>query len=232
MNDRFYFDGLLDGPCIIRGAEFHHIAHVMRIKIGEEIELVNGRGQIAQAQLQRLEKEAAHLAILNVEQSPPPAFSIILALPLLRMERLEWAIEKATELGADGFRLFSAEKGEKDNLSDHQFDRLRHMAISAMKQCGRLYLPSLEFFPSLCDAWLPSAAAFFGDTDPNAPPLSLVPNRSDLLFVSGPEKGFSSQELEFLKQHAQAIRLSSHILRAETAPIAAIALLSQPRLLQ
>jgi 16S rRNA (uracil1498-N3)-methyltransferase len=227
MNNRFYVNASFDESTKIEGTEFHHLVHVMRIQAGDEIEIVNGRGNLACARVEKMDKRSAHLTILHREISPKPEPSIRIGLAFIRMERLEWAIEKGTELGADAFTLFPAEHSEKKQLSVHQFDRLIHIAIAAIKQCGRLYLPEINIAPSLNDLLQSDALILFGDTAPEILPLSLIPYCSSVLFISGPEKGFSEDELGLLQQHAQGVSLSKNILRAETAPIAALSILSQ-----
>lgn len=228
MNNRFYVNAPLEESTKIEGTEFHHLVHVMRIGVGDEIELVNGRGALAHTRVEKMDKRSATLSILQIETKAKPTPSLLIGLALIRMERLEWAIEKGTELGADAFTLFPADYSEKKQLSEHQFDRLIHIAIAAIKQCGRLYLPDFKIAPSLDDLLQSDALILFGDTSLNAPPLSSVPSHSSaLLFISGPEKGFSEREHTLLRQHAQGVSLNKNILRAETASVAALSILSQ-----
>lgn len=226
-HERFYLDDSFDSShVLLKGSEFHHLANVTRIRLSEEVELVNGRGTLAQAALTKLDKEAAHLTILSREHQPQKTPALFLGCSLIRMNRLEWVIEKGTELGADAFYLFAADHSEKDTLSPHQLDRLRHLSISALKQCGRLYLPDLVLL-SFKEILSIDALLFFGDTDPQAKPLPPSLSAQRILFLSGPEKGFSPREIKLLKEHGQCIRLHTNILRAETAPLVAMSLLSQ-----
>jgi 16S rRNA (uracil1498-N3)-methyltransferase len=224
MIDRFFFEGPIENSIELRGDEFHHLARVMRAHIGDEVEIVDGKGSLAKARIEKIEKETAHLKILQRESHPKPAPSIFLGIPLLRIDRLEWAIEKGTELGAEAFRLFAADYSEKDDLSLNQIERLRRISIAAMKQCGRLYLPEIALFASLEKALLPDAEVLFGDIESNEP--LILPTRARVLFFSGPEKGFSESEELFLHQVGRGVRLHANILRAETAPLAALAQLT------
>lgn len=229
MNNRFFYPGPFDRLIQLQDAEFHHLARVMRAHIGDEVELVNGQGSLAIARVDHLDKESATLLIQNIETHPRPFPSIILGLPILKIDRLEWAIEKATELGADAIHLFRADYSEKKELTPHQHERLRLITISAMKQCGRLYLPEIRFYASLQDAFIKDAHTLYGDLSIAAPKLTELPH-SKTLFFSGPEKGFSPIELEFLKKHAHGIHLHENVLRAETAPLVALSLLTQQRI--
>jgi 16S rRNA (uracil1498-N3)-methyltransferase len=224
-SERFYIDAELQAQSTVtlEGSEFHHLARVMRVRVGEEVELINGRGALAQAELTEIRKESGSLCIQKVSHSPvlPPSF--ILAIPVMRPAKLEWVIEKGTELGADAFWLYPADFSEKEELSHRHQERLSHMAISAMKQCGRLDLPPIRVFKHLSDLFLPNFTYFFGD--PREKMFPVIQSAAKV-FISGPEKGFSKKEMEILNEKAKGVRLSKHILRAETAPIAAAVLFS------
>ena len=233
-HERFFLPHLIpeDKTTYLKDQEFHHLVHVCRLRTGDEVELVNGQGMLARARIDRVEKEKASLSLLEAKQVPPPTQKIILGIALLRMNKIEWAIEKATELGATAFYLFTADHSEKGDLSVHQIERLRHLSVAALKQSGRLYLPEIILLNSLEKTFIPGALQLFGDVNPKAHPLfSALPKKpSDqtILFLSGPEKGFSNEEENCLKENdVQGIKLGNHILRAETAPIAAMSVFAQ-----
>jgi len=226
MNKRFYIDSL-DNARILDGPEFHHLAHVLRLNVGDEIDLVDGMGTLASARIDEIHKKKAVLSILRSEKHSKPSPILIAAIAFLRMEKLDWAIEKATELGAESIILFPADLSEKKQLSDHQIEHLRNISIAAMKQCFRLYLPAITVADSLENVLQRDAYALFGDLDPQAPVLANVPDYSPILFITGPEKGFSKGEEDFLRQKAKGVRLHANVLRAETAPIVALSILSR-----
>ncbi len=213
--ERFYIDKELHGELQLNGQELHHL-HVLRGKVGHQIELVNGRGSIAKAKIVKISKQEALLEVLKTNKTPIPDMRLSLAIPLMRPNKLELVIEKCTELGANRFYLYPAEYSEKKTLSEHQKQRLNHIAISAMKQCGRLDLPEIHishFLKELLDLDLP---IFFGA--PTSHSKAIFPEK--ILFVTGPEKGFSKQESILLDSMGKHVTLSPYILRAETAPIA------------
>jgi 16S rRNA (uracil1498-N3)-methyltransferase len=223
--NRFYLDSSLESPSTIEGSEFHHLVHVMRVERGDEIELVNGRGKLARARIDTIHKDSASFFILKSQTYQKPVHSIRIALALIRLERLEWAIEKATELGAEGFDLFRADESEKKELNAHQLERLRSIVISAMKQCGRFYLPDIKVFPSLDPITQSNTTILFGDTHPAALRPLQAAIQFPVIFATGPERGFSAREHALLKQKGCGVSLSDNILRAETAPLAALSIL-------
>lgn len=222
-DNRFFVDALLeeDKIVVIQEQELHHLAHVMRIKPGETVEIVNGKNQLAQAQLLSLHKTKAELTIKKVETRKKPKKEIILAQALPRLNRLDFIIEKGTELNATAFWLFPGAESERKSLSQQQENRLIQISISSMKQCGRLDLPPLLFKPALSQWTKPPGHLFFGDPESSLPYTPLAP----LIFFIGPEKGFSSTEVALLqKWGAKGVRLHSNVLRVDTAAIAALAL--------
>ena len=217
--DRFFYPHSLSVPSIVlEDEEYRHLS-VMRIRPGDEIEIVNGQGDVAKARL----KNGAQLEILSHEHRPPPQYELILAQALTKPASLEWIIEKGTELGVAAFWLFPGDRSEKKSLSPNQEQRLHNLTISALKQCGRLYLPSLVLKPPLKQWSKPQGALFFGSLSPEAPVLSKP--SSTMTFVVGPEKGFSAEESVLLQQtlQGQGVKLHDNVLRAETAAITALA---------
>lgn len=222
-SERFYIDAELQGNLSLEGVEHHHLAHVMRVRVGDEIELVNGRGALAKAQVLEISKREAKLEILSATETPLKEPRLILAIPLMRPAKLELVIEKCTELGASAFWIYPAQHSEKGDLSDRNQERLTYIAISAMKQCGRLDLPKIEVLTRFEDIFKAPLPIFFGDTRQNAPKIAHL---EKMVFVTGPERGFSEKELKLLESKAKGVKLHENILRAETAPIAVAAICS------
>jgi len=202
--------------------EFHHLK-VMRCSIGDQVELVNGKNQLGVAQVTQLDKHKAILHIIELQEHPTPKRKIILALSYLRPKNLDLVIEKGTELGATAFWLFPGQRSEKDSLTPNQLERLQHLAISALKQCGRLDLPEIIQMPEL-KSWKtpPPGELYWGDPKSTTP---FKPTTATTFFI-GPEKGFSKEEENILQStfHAKGITLNPNVLRAETAALCAIAL--------
>lgn len=221
MANRFFLEAIFSEgqKQILEGTEFHHLANVMRVEVGELIELVNGKNQLAKAVVENLSKRSAELTILTIQESPQKK-SLTLAQALFRPPRLEWLVEKAVELGASEIWLFPTTRSEKKSLSEAQLARLEQISISALKQCHRLDLPQIQLFSSLAEVPTPGTL-FFGDLRPNTP----APSQASLpatLFI-GPEGGFTDEEIRYLEQKgAKGIHLHENILRAETAAIAAL----------
>ena len=223
--NRFYINApLIEGETIsLEETEHHHLSHVMKLSENEEIELINGQGVLSIGKIVQIKKRNTSILMISSKKTSAPTPSISLAIPLMRPSKLEWIIEKGVELGADAFFFFKADHSEKENLSEHQLERLRSISIAACKQSGRLYLPSFEVLCNLETLFEHDAIYLFGDTRTSS--CHKIPVGKSLIFMSGPEKGFSPQELQLLSQKGISFSLSPNILRAETAPIAAISIL-------
>lgn len=207
--------------------EFHHIA-VMRLSENEEVELVNGKGLLAKARIQKMHKKKVDLLITHIHKENPPSIHAHLALSLIKPSLLEFAIEKVTELGITEISLFPALYSEKRELSENAKARLEKITISALKQCGRLYLPKISYFSSLKEVLSSKNPSFYCDLVGNAPKLfSQIQNQKNFTVFIGPEKGFSKEEKRLLSENATVCLLAPNILRAETAAITAASLIAQ-----
>lgn len=232
--ERYYYPEILEVNQTInlKDQEYHHLINVMRTRLGDEIEVVNGKGQLAHGILDSLGKKNAILFLKSVYTAERETKRIILAQGIPRQNRLEFIIEKGTELGMTEIWLFPAVKSEKKDFSENQLERLHGLAISAMKQCGRLYLPKIVVMPPL-KQWenFEELSIFYGDTNPDATPFvslwkTLKPT-DNALFCIGPESGFPEEEIATLhKFKAYGVKLHPHILRTDTAAISALALLT------
>ena len=230
--ERYYTDSdLKEGTPVTLGAqEFHHLTHVMRARSGDLVELINGRGTLAQARLDKIEKKEASLSVESAQHFPSNEPHLILAQGLPRSNRLDFILEKGTELGVSEIWLFPGEKSERQELSPNQEERAQLLLIAATKQCGRLWLPKLALKPKLKKWESLPGQAFFGDVSQKAPWLSSqIPDvrAKEIIFFVGPESGFTPQEEEKLKElGAMGVKLHFNILRTDTAAIAALCLLS------
>lgn len=215
---------------IIQDEELHHL-DVMRKKDHSIIEVVNGKNQLAKAEIICLSQKQVTLKIIEVSSSPPPLPKIIIAHPFLRTQKLDLIFEKCTELGAAEFILFKAAHSEISDLSVNKKNRIESILVAAIKQCGRLDLPKVTFMDSLLELKKMDYFFLLGDAD-----SSFAINIGEfkkitkpICFLTGPEKGFTEKEINFCKSELKAllVTVNINILRSETVPIAAMALLSQ-----
>lgn len=229
--ERYYLESPLEkgSSVILQDTEFHHLVHVMRCKVDDQVEIVNGQGTLAHATISSIDKKKAHLHINEIEQEAPPQFQVILAQAIPRINRLDFILEKGTELGMTEIWLFPGALSERKSLTDHQIERLKAITISAMKQCGRLYLPKITLMPAIPNWITPELPLFFGDVNPGSPIFQTKwnPKEKGLIFAVGPESGFTTQEIKnLLDKGAAGVTLHRSILRTDTASLAALSLIN------
>lgn len=224
----FIKTSLNDGDTLsLEDQEYHHLVHVMRSKPGETVEVVNGMGQLAKAVIRSIEKKQVILDLQSVIHEVPPKHQIILAQAIPRPNRLDFILEKGTELGMTQLWLFPGKQSERKEINDHQVERMQSVMISAMKQCGRLYLPKIEIKPTL-EKWtnFPSHA-YFGDVGPEAEIFEKAWKPvSEIVFFIGPESGFTANETSILQKNCKGVKLHGNILRTDTAALSALSLVS------
>lgn len=196
----------------------------MRTRVGEEVELIDGKGALAVGEVAKISDKEAIIEIGSIRKVDPLPFSISLVLGFMKPAHFEYAIEKATEVGVDKFLLFPGKLSEKKAISDQYFKRLETIVLSATKQCGRLFLPILVVKEKLIDC-LPSDGVIFGDLESSTPlkSLSLLENTT---LVIGPESGLSVDERKLLlEKRAKGALFHPNTLRAETAAVVGSALI-------
>jgi 16S rRNA (uracil1498-N3)-methyltransferase len=231
--DRYYspLDLIAGAQLSLQDQEFHHLVHVTRNQCGDNIELVNGRGALANATIHAIKKKEAILTINDVVTKPPPQVEVVLAQAIPRMNRLDFILEKGTELGMTQLWLFPAKESERGSFTEHQLARMQTVTVAAMKQCGRFYLPSIQVMPPLAQWKAPEWPSYFGDVSSAAPAFSesfeSMRAQKGVVFYIGPESGFTSDEEKILKRlNAQGVKLHPNILRTDTAALAALSLMS------
>lgn len=230
---RFFIDAPLSLGCHeLPEAHAHYIGRVLRHAAGDAVQLFDGSGREYRGELTEVSKKAVHVELRETfaGQAESP-LRIHLGQGLSRGERMDWAIQKATELGVAELTPIVSERCEvrlKDERADKRLAHWRQVAISACEQCGRSQLPIIHA-PQTLGEWQAGVQAELKLVlHPVAEPwVSHAPPRS-LAFLIGPEGGLSDHEVEQAR-HAgfHAARLGPRVLRTETAPVVALAVAQQ-----
>lgn len=230
-----HWDRLAAGDRVeVVGDEARHAVKAARLRVGERIVLLNGRGGRAEAEVVEASPSAFLVrAVEDSETEPAPAPGVTLVQALAKGGRDEMAVQAAVELGAEAILPWQAQRsitrwqGEK---RDKQRARWQTIAREAAKQAIRAHLPRVEEpvdSGSLAERmatgrWLvlePSAETVFGE-------LELAPEEPAVGLVVGPEGGIAPAELErFREAGATPVRLGRNVLRTSTAGPAAMAAL-------
>jgi 16S rRNA (uracil1498-N3)-methyltransferase len=210
-----------------------HIARAMRMGQGDALTLFNGRGGEYAAVITAVSKKAVTVEIgefRNTELESPLA--IHLGIAISRGERMDWVIQKATELGVSRVSPLLTQRTEvklKGERADKKIQHWRQIGIAACEQCGRNQLPLIEPLQALPE-WL---AATKDETKLvlhhralRTEPANTEHKPTRVSLLVGPEGGLSELEISLAElAQFQALRLGPRVMRTETAPLAAIAIL-------
>lgn len=221
---------LFHAPCPLHDVvelseeEAHHAAHVLRLKAGDRIGLLDGEGTRALAELSLVSKRQVLAQVLERTESGPERIARIhiAVAPTKQMDRLEWFVEKAVEVGVDRITPLLTERSERTRL---RTDRLHRVAVSAMKQSQRAWLPQIDEATAL-SALLqqePPTQRYFGWCEgEHASLMRVYEPTSDALVLIGPEGDLSPAEAEQLRASGfTAVSIGTARLRTETAALAA-----------
>ncbi len=233
---RFFVDQVRNGQAEITGENAHHLTRVLRVEAGQKFEITdNRRAWLAEVEAAR--KDLVRFRVLEELAAAPELPHVTLYLALVKFDRFEWAVEKATELGVAAVVPVEANRTERGLLAGAQkrVERWKRIAREASEQSRRLRAPEIadpgRFADVLKDA---STHRVWLDEQPGAKPLMQAfvfrPDDSAAVAV-GPEGGWVDAERSRLAETGWVpASLGPLILRAETAVCAALGVLMQMRL--
>lgn len=231
---RFYCPVALQAPSTLELPDrtYHHAIQVLRLKVGEPLILFNG--QTATDYLAVLETITKRSALVRIEsytaiQRESP-FALTLALAIIKPDKMDFALQKAVELGVTAVQPLLTERSVIRVLKDKQDKKLQHwegILIAACEQSGRTQIPELKQ-PLTLEEYLNQPALgtriILSPTAQQA--LGNTLKTAGIEMMIGPEGGFTEEELEqCIHAEVQAFSLGPRILRAETACMSALTLL-------
>lgn len=227
---RFFVDEFHNHQAEVSGDDAHHLTRVLRVERGQQYEVCDNSAAwlatVVEAHKSRVVFE------LKDPIAPKPALATLtLYVALFKFDHLEWIVEKGTELGVESFHFVIAERSEKglERAAEKRIERWRKIALEASQQSRRDRLPLLHEPARLRDtAKQASGAKLLLDEEGGTPLLKALgaPGQpeSGVSLFTGPEGGWVDHERNLLQQSGwTAVTLGPSILRAETAAIAAIA---------
>lgn len=237
---RFYHSKRLTLNEIFNLEDFvvHHLIQVLRAKEGDKLILFNGDGNDYEAEIKVIKKRSAQVLIISKNKNFNEShINIHLYQALTSNEKMDWIIQKATELGVQNITPISTKRNQNKIKEDKKHKKNKHwqqIIISACEQSRRAFIPKIHPIISL-----DNLSRNFNQNQINELRLVLSPNSqnklknnkkklSNLSIMIGPEGGFTDNELEIANSMGfQSISIGPRILRTETASIASIAILQQ-----
>ena len=225
----FYCPGIIQNEYFLSEEESRHCARVLRKQAGDYIQITDGCGSFYEAQLTEVSPKKSSFIIQKSTKIPKPDFCIHIAIaPTKNMDRIEWFVEKAIEIGIDKITFLSTAHSERNKIN---LDRIRKKAISAMKQSVRPFLTKVNDLIKLQHFIEKNSAdqKFVAHLEELTPTFlnHVAKPSSDYLILIGPEGGFSNEEIELAKlNNFKLVSLGNHRLRTETAGVVATSILN------
>ena len=208
---------------VLDPTEARHLTGALRRRPGDGIVLADGNGAVAEAKLVAIGKGRFEAEILSVRHEPEPeAEGVTLALAMIDNRAMDWAVQKAVEVGVRRFVPMETERTQvRGRDSGARVEHWRRIAMQALKQCRR---PRAMAVTEV----MPLKALFEGDSergggvvaDKEGFAVGELPETVGNLLIVGPEGGFTTAEYEFFDRRGwPRLRLGPHILRTETAAV-------------
>ena len=231
---RFFVDRIEDNHASLHGQDAHHLARVLRAEVGQRYEITDG-ASLCLAEIEVAEPRHVVFRVVEPLDPGPVLPSIIIIAALIKFDRFEWMIEKVTELGVQALLPVAAERSETGLLqaAAKRVERWRKIARESSQQSRRVRVPEIRDAVRLSEALRqPFEIKITLEENPGSPRLMEVAktwdHSSDLALCVGPEGGWTDSERAAMKNHGWlAASLGTTVLRAETAAIAAAAVLNQ-----
>ena len=224
----FYKKDLSEGVNTLPEDESKHCTQVLRHQKGDEILIFDGKGGKHRSVLTLVGKKSCEFEILASDIIPQKAFRIHLAIaPTKNMDRMEWLVEKLSEIGVDEITFIQTKHSERKKL---RLDRLEKKAISAMKQSGNPFLMVLndltpyEHFLKTINSDMKLIAHV---DDSHSYITSIIKPTKSICILIGPEGDFGLNEVESAKKAGfQTVSLGKNTLRTETAGFVACCMIN------
>jgi 16S rRNA (uracil1498-N3)-methyltransferase len=230
---RFFVEAIERGHARITDQDAHHLTRVLRVEPGQKFEISDNHS-VYLAEVETARKDLVSFAILDKLDAPEPLVHTALFAALIRFERFEWLLEKATELGVGAVTPVQTDRSEKglEHAAGKRMGRWNRIAREASEQSRRRRLPEIEA-PIRFERALQAGKGYrYALEEAEAPPiLSVLPDARQpgdrVALLVGPEGGWTDRERSaFLGAGWSPVSLGQNILRAETAALAALAIVN------
>ena len=216
----------MEGEVIeLMGEEAHHLGNVRRVKVGEEVELFDGAGQVVIGRVNKLNKKTAQIEVLERFKKEPAKTEVTVATALAKGSRWDWLIEKCVELGAAKIWPVLFERSVvKGSGEAGQLAKWNRRALEAAKQCGRAYLPEIaqpEVLEKVLADTDDDCLGVVGTGNESAKPILVVLEKAKprrVVLLVGPEGGLTEKEQALAEANGyEPVYLGENTLRVETA---------------
>ena len=212
---------------LLNPEESKHASRVLRLKEGDEILIGDGKGVRYRAAISQISKQDVKVKVLEKKNFPKPLHRVRVALsPTKNLNRFEWFLEKATELGVSEIVPLISKRTERARIKD---ERSLKIILNAAKQSQRAFVPILRpttLFADLLNSEINGGLIAHCINEKNRETIEVDPEGSESLILIGPEGDFTLEEVERAEEAGfKGVTLNENRLRTETAGILAVAML-------
>jgi 16S rRNA (uracil1498-N3)-methyltransferase len=226
---RFFTDPPRAGVAELRGEDARHLTRVLRVEPGQKFEISDNQS-VYLAEIVEACGDRVQFRILEPVESPPPPVRITLCAALVKFDRFEWIVEKATELGVERILPVEAARSEKGlaEASRKRLERWQRIARESSQQSRRARLPEILSVARFDRCLATEAAHRYFLDEAGAPPLlgalpAVRASTDTVALLLGPEGGWTDAERAQASASWQPVSLGPQVLRAETAAVAGLA---------
>ena len=229
---QLFYSENIDGQYVwLEEQEAKHCVQVLRKKEGDTIQIIDGKGSLFEGPIVDIAKKKCSIEIARQNYFEPIAPKIHLAIaPTKNLSRIEWFVEKATELGVAEITFLKCQHSERKVL---KLERLQKVVVTASKQSKRMHFPKLNVLTDF-SAWMDNEIASNGmkfiahcQEGNKKSIFESVGRGKDVLILIGPEGDFSPDEIQMaIKNGYESLSLGNQRLRTETAAVASVSYVS------
>ncbi len=233
---RFYapLSQINDSRIVLDADEAHHLIRVLRLGPEARVFVFDGEGAEYEAEVARIARREVELNLLQrIDGAIESPLQLTLAQALMKGDKFDWVVQKATELGVTCIVPLITENSDirrAEERAEQRLQRWRRISLEALKQCGRRRLVKIcepVNFENFCESAAPSACLFFSERGGQSlrEVSARLQNVAQLSVCVAPEGGWSERESQKAEaNNFDAVHLGSRILRTETAAIVAVTL--------
>lgn len=224
MRHRIFVD-LIEPQMTVTGDEFHHSIRVVRVRVGEEVEVFDRGGNAAKGVVESIDRDRAVIAAGESVPSRESPLTVHLAMAIIQLEKFELVLQKATELGVKTIIPLITDRIElRPERYSGKTERWNRILFEAVKQCGRAVVPVIEAPAALQAVLARSGTKIVFDADASPATIETL---DEVTILIGPEGGWTDGELRAARDAGAILQaLGPRRLRAETAAIAAVSVIA------
>lgn len=203
-------------------SESRYVLKVRRLRTGDKLGLFDGQGWGALAEIEESEGGVIAVSVIESVVEEPTETPVSLVIPLIKGERMDWCLQKLTEMGVHEICIYDADHGVvrlDEKRRNKRAERFAEIVAAASRQSRRLFTPEVRWLGAL-SVETPLSGVTYAARLGGHPPLEVEFDGSGASqWVIGPEGGFSKREREVLDERGVSVSLGRTVLRAETAAL-------------